>query len=146
MITEQDKDKFKIEKLKNGITMCEDALAKSEKYERLQENSDWKEYLNDLKVLASLHEKEIRMGEMMLLDAPNTGYIKHEGDKEVFVSSKEDWLDFITRHEIQRQEAEKWMSEPERILKMAAYSREKLPLLKKQLDEIQNATGRNGAS
>ena len=142
MLTEQDREKQKIEKTQNGIQICEDALKKSEKYERLKDNADWKGFLDDLKVIESLHEREIAMGESMLTDAPNTGYLKMsaKGSQE-YVSSRQDWIDFIVRHQIQKAECSTWIKEPESIIAMAAMAREKLPSLKEKLMELSHATG-----
>ena len=139
MITEKDKDLQKKEKLENGIRLCEEALAKAEKYERLKDNKDWQGYLEDLKVLSTLHEREIKVGISMFMDAPNTGHVKKgDFDKEVYVSSKQDWMDFISRHEIQKQECENWIKEPDRVILLASMAREKLPMLKEKLAEITN--------
>lgn len=137
MISELDKNKQKKEKIENGIRLCEDALAKSEKYERLKDNKDWQGYLDDLKVLVTLHDREIMVGAAMVVDAPNSGYVKKDDfGKDTYVNSKRDWLDFISRHEIQKTEAQNWAKEPEKILSLATLAREKLPMLKKSLSEI----------
>lgn len=137
MITELDKEKAQKEKLENGIRLCEDTIAKAEKYERLKDNKDWQGYLDDLKVLIGLHEREIKMGASMIPEAPFQSHIKHdEVGREVVVSSKEDWMDFISRHETQRAELSSWLKEPERIVAMAAMAREKLPMLRDKLAEI----------
>ena len=124
MITEQQKEKEAREKLENGIRICEEAMAKSEKYERLKDNKDWQGFLGDLRVLTDLHDREIKMGESMILDAPNTGYVKHDGfGNEKYVSSRQDWIDFIMRHQIQKTECSNWIKEPDQILTMAAMVR-----------------------
>jgi hypothetical protein len=146
MITEESKYKLRIEKIENGIRICEDAIAKAEKYERLKENKDWQAFLGDLKVLGDLHDKEIRMGEQMLLDAPNTGYLKLEMDKQVYVSSRQDWIDFIVRHQIQKEENVKWIKEQDHILKFADMCREKLPTLQKELEALRVPVEANGKS
>lgn len=138
MITEKAKNEVGRQKIENGIRICEEALEKSEKYERLNENKDWKGYLEDLKILESLHDKEIQMGVMLMVDAPNHGYMKKELEKETYVSGKQDWTDFIIRHQIQKAELSNWIKEPERILAMASLAREKLPVLKKKLEELEN--------
>lgn len=137
MITESDKEKQELSRIKNGIRLCEETIAKSEKYERLQDNPDWKSFLGDMKVLADLHEKEIQTGTMLLIDAPNDG---HAGSEGTYISSKQDWVDFIIRHQIQRQECLKWIEEPDRILAAARMAREKLPLLKEKLDRMNHAS------
>jgi hypothetical protein len=147
MLTEAAKEKISKDKIASGIRICEEAMAKAEKYERLKENKDWLGYLDDLKILAGLHENEIKMGQSMLIDAPNTGYVKHDDfEKEVYVSSKKDWTDFIIRHQIQKQEAENWIKEPERILTMATMARERLPILKEKLAEIERGAEVSGKS
>lgn len=143
MITEEAKENQKKKQIDGGIQLCEEAIAKAEKYERLKDNKDWQGYLDDLKILAGLHEREIRMGISMILEAPETGYIKKDDfGKDTYISSKRDWIHFIERHEIQRQEAETWTKEPERVMALAAMAREKLPVLKEKLAEL--AAGVNG--
>lgn len=141
MITEAEKEKQKLEKLQNGVRICEDAMAKAEKYERLKDNKDWQGFIGDLKILGDLHDREIKMGESMLLDAPNNGYLKMDGlDKQQYVSSRQDWIDFIVRHQIQKEECVKWTKEPEHIMTMASMCRDKLPQLKKEIEEISRGT------
>jgi hypothetical protein len=137
MITEKDKEDSQIKKLEGGIRLCEEAIAKAEKYERLKENKDWQGYLEDLRVLSTLHEKEIKMGTTLIADAPNTGYVKHDASgSESYTSSKSDWVDFICRHEIERTILNTWIKEPDHMVTMASLAREKLPILKKKLDEL----------
>ena len=142
MISESEKEKIQKDQLERGIRVCEEAVAKAEKYERLKDNADWKGFLDDLKVVESLHEREIAMGESMLIDAPNTGYLKMsaKGSQE-YVSSRQDWIDFIIRHQIQKADCATWIKEPESIIAMAAMAREKLPSLKEKLMELSHATG-----
>lgn len=147
MITEQDQENQSRKKIESGIRLCEEAMAKAEKYERLQDNKDFKGFLEDLNILVGLHEREIAMGVSSLPDAPATGYMRTDDfGKQQLVSSKADWADFISRHEIQKKELLNWIQEPERILKMASLAREKLPLLKDKLSEMKlkenpNASG-----
>src|SRR5271165_127344 len=136
MITERDKEKSQKDQLESRISLFEEAVLKAEKYERLQDNKDWQGYLADLEVLMDKHELEIKSGISLVLDAPNTGYVKMENLKQVYVSSKQDWIDFVERHEIQKQELLNWIREPDRILKIAAAARERIPDLKKQLKEL----------
>ena len=137
MITEKDKVSQQKEKLENGIRLCEEAISKAEKYERLKDNKDWQGYLEDLKVLVTLHEREIKVGVSMLLEAPTTGHVKRDNfDKDVYVSSREDWTNFISHHEIQKEECENWIKEPDRVILLASMAREKLPMLKEKLSEI----------
>jgi len=136
MLTPKAKEKQNVDKIERGIQICEEALAKAEKYERLKDNKDWQGYISDLKVLAELHDREIKMGQAMLVDAPSNGYVMTEFDKQKYVSSKSDWVDFIVRHQIQKAEAEKWAKEPDQIISFAATCREKLPVLKKQLEDM----------
>ena len=141
MITQKDQEKQKIEKIQNGISICEDALKKAEKYERLKDNKDWQGFIEDLKILSTKHDNEIKMGEMMLIDAPHTGYLKFQmssGDvsKQEYVSSREDWIQFILRHQIQKAQCETWTKETDRIINFAGLCREKLPQLKKELEDL----------
>jgi hypothetical protein len=137
MITEEDRERLSLEKVKKAIAFCEESMVKAEKYERLSENKDWQDHLKDLRVLADLHAREITSGSAMLINAPRTGYIKiNDAGNQVYVSSKDDWLDFMMRHEIERSEILKWLKEPEAVLSMAQTAREKLPILKKQLAEM----------
>jgi len=137
MITEQEKENQKVKQIRNGIRICEEAIAKAEKYERLKDNKDFIDYLKDLKILADLHDREIKMGESMLIDAPNSGYVKTAFEKQEYVSSRQDWIDFIIRHQIQKAECTKWVKEPDQIIAFASLCREKLPLLQQQLSEIE---------
>lgn len=142
MITEEDKERAKKTEVQRGIRICEEAMAKAEKYERLKDSPDWQGYLSDLKVLADLHDKEIRMAETMLIDAPSTGYLKmKDSGAQEYVSSREDWVDFIVRHQIQKSDCLAWVKEPEHILTLAALAREKLPILKEKLSEMALVTG-----
>ena len=137
MMTEEAKIEQKKKTIENGIRLCEEGMAKAEKYERLSDNKDWQGFLNDLRVLSDLHDKEIKMGEAMLIDAPSNGYIKLDGfDKQQYVSSREDWVEFIIRHQIQKAECANWVKEPERIITFAKLCRDRLPVLKGQLKEI----------
>lgn len=145
MITEQNKEKLKMEKLSSSIQLCEEAIIKAEKYERLKENKDWLSYLADLQILVEQHEKEIRNGSQLLINAPRTGHTKiNDAGSQVYVSSKDDWLDFIMRHEIQKGHLINLLKEPGYILEMAQIAREKLPVLKKNLEDL--SAGGNGAS
>ena len=136
MLTELDQEKNQVKKLENSVRLCEEAISKAEKYERLEENKDWKEFWEDMKVVISLHDREITMACSMIPDAPSHPYIKHDDQgKETVVSSKADWADFISRHEIQRQELKNWIQEPDRIIRLAALAREKVPILKDRLKE-----------
>jgi hypothetical protein len=147
MITEEEKERLQKEKIEQTIKICEEAISKAEKYERLKDNPDWRGYLTDLKVIADLHDKEIEWGKSMLIDAPSNGYLKmgSKGTQE-YVSSREDWVQFIVRHHIQKQECTNWIKEPEHILTMAAMAREKLPMLKDKIAELSNAAVVNGKS
>lgn len=140
MITEQDREKTEIQKLENGIRFCEEAITKSEKYERLEENQDWKEFWKDIEILIGVHDKEILMGISMLPDAPNNTVVKtNDAGKQAVVSSKQDWMDFIIRHEIQRDELKSWMKEPLRILELARQARERLPELREKRKRLNHA-------
>jgi hypothetical protein len=139
MMTEENKQKITRETLERKIGLYEETIAKAEKYERLKENKDWQGFLEDLRKLIELHDKEIKMGTMMLADSPNNGYVKIENLKQAYVSSKEDWTDFLVRHQIQRQELQHWVEEPDRILTLAGLARNGLPALKDQLKELVHA-------
>lgn len=149
MITEKDKEAASRKKIENATRLCEESLEKAEKYERLKENKDWQGHLEDLKILISSHEREISLAVSMLPDAPNTGYLKHDANgQETYVSSKLDWIDFIGRHEIMRASLATFIKEPDYMMEMASLAREKLPLLKKSLQELSHepvASGSNGA-
>ena len=145
MLTQQDKEKLTRNQLESSIRIFEDAIAKAEKYERLKENKDWQGYLKDLQVVVDIHAKEISQAEGYLPDAPATGYVKtDEFGKQQYVSSRSDWMDFIVRHYIQKKQLMNWIEEPERILKMAALSRERLPVLKAKLEDLSHATEPSG--
>ena len=149
MITEEDKERLVREDAKRKIVAYEEAIAKAEKYERLKDNPDWKAFLNDLKILADLHETQIRWGMSMIVDAPNDGYIKIKEGKQEYVSSRQDWIDFITRHNIQKEECLKWENEPGYIMQMAAMARERLPGMKEKAADLKNVSGQpseNGKS
>jgi len=142
MISEEEKERIQKEQAERAVRICDEAIAKAEKYERLKDNKDWIDFLGDLKVLSDLHEKEVTWGRAMLLDAPRTGYLKMnaKGVQE-YVSSREDWIDFIVRHQIQKTECENWIKEPEHILTMAALAREKLPALKEKIASLSHVSG-----
>lgn len=136
MLTEEAREDLLVERTKKAITLCEEAVAKSEKYERLKDFKPWQDYLGDLKILIDVHDREIKFGLQMLAEAPHTTYVRHATDgsgKEQVVSSKMDWVDFIVRHQIQKEEASNWMTEPDRILELARQAREQVPLLKEKL-------------
>ena len=149
-ITEEEKERIEKDKTKRTIQAYEEAIAKAEKYERLKDNPDWQGFLDDLKVLSDLHDKDIEWAKEMLLDAPNDGYLKMgAGGKQEYVSSKMDWTDYITRHQIEKKECLKWTKEPGYIMQMAAMARERLPLLKEKLVELSHVSGQpseNGKS
>lgn len=135
MLTEAEQENAKSEKLKSGIRLCEEMIAKSEKYERLQENPDWQGYLGDLKVLIGLHEREIRQGVASLVEAPHNSFVRHNAQgEEIIVNGKLEWSDFVVRHQIQKDELETWLKEPERIVEGARQAREHMPVLKQKLD------------
>jgi len=133
MLTEASKKQLKIDEISNGIRLCEEAISKAETYERLNDNPDWKAYLSDLETVVSLHDREIQFGLLMLMEAPPNTYVKHDARGEVVVSSSEEWIGFIKRHQIQREELKNWTKEPARILMLASQARIKLPELKAQL-------------
>lgn len=147
MLTEADREKSNKTKVESGIRLCEDAIAKAEKYERLKDNKDWQGHLEDLKVLMTLHDREIKMAIGMIIDAPFTSYVKkNDVGQEVMVSSRQDWTEFIARHEIQRTDCENWIKEPDRIIAMATLAREKLPMLREKLSELSDTIESNGKS
>lgn len=150
MITEADKERLQKENIKQAIQFCEETILKAEKYERLQENKDWRDFIEDLKILGEQHDKQIKYAATMILDAPNAGYVKHDpSGSEAYVSSKSDWVDFMSRHEIEKLECRKWIKEPEFVISAANLAREKLPILKKKLAELSNepvTSGSNGKS
>jgi hypothetical protein len=149
MITESENERLKIKKLQNGIRLCEESIAKAEKYERLKENKDWQGYLNDLTIVADQHDKEILIACTMIPDAPSHPYVStgEMGHTKV-ISSREDWMNYITTHEIKRAQIRSWLKEPGFILAQAALAREKLPIFKKELKalELVHADTGNGAS
>lgn len=134
MLTEQMKEQAAIEKVKNGIRLCDEAITKAEKYERLQENPDWKNYLKDLEIRAGMHDREIQLALSQLDEAPNNSHVGADGK---VVSSKMDWVDFIRNHKIRADLYREWIQEPESILKFAALARQTLPDLKKKLSAFQ---------
>lgn len=137
-ITEAQREKAEKEKLENGVAICEQALQKAEKYERLQENNDWKEYLEDLRVLIGAIQKDIDFAVMMMVDAPNTTVVKMgESGKEATVSSKQDWADFIIQKKVRKDTIEGWLTEPEKILFLAKQSRDLLPKLKEKISVLE---------
>ncbi len=147
MITEAENERLKIKKLENGIRLCEETITKAEKYERLQENKDWLSHLEDLKILIEQHDKEILLASSMIPDAPSHPYVTtDEAGRSKVVSSREDWMNYISVHEIKRTLLKSWLKEPELILAGAALAREKLPVLKKELDSLSHADTGNGVS
>ena len=141
-ITEEEKEARLKKEIQIKVQACEESIAKAEKYERLKDNPDWQGFMEDLKNLSNLHEKEIKWGRSMLLQAPNDGYLKRgkEGKQE-YVSSKRDWTDFIVEHEIRKEECDKWEKEPGYIMSMAAMSRQALPIYKEKLSELAHVSG-----
>ena len=136
-LTEIAKEEIKAQELKNLIQICEEAIEKSEKYERLSDNKDWKGYMEDLQILINLHDREIKFGINLMTEAPNSSYAKssNSGEQQI-VSSKQDWSDFIIRHQVVRDELDKWIKEPDRIIEMSRQAREKLPILKEKLTAL----------
>ena len=142
MITEEEKEQNLKKEILIKVQACEEAIAKAEKYERLKENPDWQGFMEDLKALSNLHEKEIKWGRQMVIQAPNDGYLKiNQGGKQEYVSSKRDWMDFIVEHEIRKEECDKWEKEPGYIMSMAAMSRQDLPVYKEKLKELSHVSG-----
>jgi hypothetical protein len=131
LITEADKESQTIKRLEDAIALCEQTISKAEKYERLNENKDWQDFWKDVEFIAQTHDKEIKLAEESLVDAPENTYLKGDG---IVVSSRLDWANYIARHYIQRQELLRWMNEPKWILDMAAQARAKLPELKNKLE------------
>lgn len=149
MITEEAKELAQMEKLENGIRLCNEALAKAEKYERLDEKKDWKEYLGDLKILAEVHDREILMAISQMDEAPNTTYFRPTEDGGRTVSSKLDWVDFIRNHKIRADQCREWIREPGHVIALAKQARDTLPVLKEKLAELKShyaETKGNGAS
>ena len=141
-ISEEEKERIVKEQAKQKIQAYEEAIAKAEKYERLKDNPDWQAFLDDLKSLADIHDRDIEWAKEMLLDAPNDGYLKMgAGGKQEYVSSRMDWLDYIARHQIEKKECLKWTKEPGFIMQMAAMARERLPALKEKVMELTHVSG-----
>lgn len=136
-ITEEAREKQDAQRLKDGIRICEEAIKKAEKYERLSENPDWHAFWEDLDLIIEKHEKDIRYGVSQLPDAPGQTLMNGNGTK---ISSKQDWADFIAQHEVQKMQLEYWKKDPVRIIALAQMAREKLPMLKEQLAKAPQET------
>ena len=93
--------------------------------------------MEDLQILINLHDREIKFGINLMTEAPNSSYAKssNSGEQQI-VSSKQDWSDFIIRHQVVRDELDKWIKEPDRIIEMSRQAREKLPILKEKLTAL----------
>ena len=132
-ITEEARITQEIEQDKNQISICEDAIQKAELYERLEENSDWKAWKELLRKASALHEQEIQQGIKALINAPGSTIVRATQGGDVIISSRDDWQEFITRHEIMRSNLEEWLKEPGLMIGLARKAREVLPGLKERL-------------
>lgn len=145
MLTEEDQERQDIERIKSAIQVCNDGIAKAEKYERLSMNPDWKDFLKDLEIRASMHDKEIQLAIGIMDEAPNSTVVK-DGK---LISSKLDWVDFIRNHKIRSDVIRSWAKDPELMMSFASDCRKRLPILLKQLEKYKKepiGAGGNGAS
>jgi hypothetical protein len=108
--------------IENEIKYWTEVLQKSEKYERLMQDSDFKDVLKDIEQTVAAHENEIKM----CLD----GMSEYTPKLEVDV-----WHS-IRVHQILKEQAQWAMKRPQETIELAKQAREKIPALKKQLMEL----------
>lgn len=100
-----------------------EVLQKSEKYERLNENDDWKEVLEDIRAGIKAHETEIAQALVSL--------------SELQPSEREKMFDFILIHQVRKEQIEQALNRPVQILELAKKARTLIPELKEKIRTLQ---------
>lgn len=116
----------KIKQLESDIAYCKEVLQKAEKYERLMEEPDFKDFLKDFGEGFSVHEMQIETALDSLTDASPR--------------QQEDLFRIILVHQSKKETVQALLNRPSDIVKLAATSRKNLPVLEDQLRQAQLET------
>lgn len=116
----------KIKQLESDIAYCKEVLQKAEKYERLMEEPDFKDFLKDFGEGFSVHEMQIETALDSLTDASPR--------------QQEELFRIILVHQSKKETVQALLNRPSDILKLAATSRKNLPVLEDQLRQAQLET------
>ena len=116
----------KIKQLESDIAYCKEVLQKAEKYERLMEEPDFKDFLKDFGEGFSVHEMQIETALDSLTDASPR--------------QQEELFRIILVHQSKKETVQALLNRPSDIVKLAATSRKNLPVLEDQLRQAQLET------
>jgi hypothetical protein len=112
----------KVEQIENAIKYWTEVLQKAEKYERLMQDTDFKEVLQDIQGTVDAHDGEIKS----CLDNMSQYNPKLEADA---------WHS-IRVHQILKEQAQRAMKRPSEVVELAKKARTELPELTKQLSQL----------
>lgn len=104
------------------IAYLAEVLQKSEKYERLMQDSDFKEVLKDIQQTIDAHDGEIKSCLAQM--------------SEYTVKLEQDAFHAIRIHQVLKEQAQRAMNRPSEILELAKNARTKLPELREQLSKL----------
>lgn len=111
-----------VEQIENAIKYWTEVLQKAEKYERLMQETDFKEVLQDIQGTVDAHDGEIKS----CLDNMSQYTPKLEADA---------WHS-IRVHQILKEQAQRAMKRPQEVVELAKKARTELPELTKQLSQL----------
>lgn len=104
------------------IAFLVEVLQKSEKYERLMQDSDFKDVLKDIQQTIDAHDGEIKSCLAQM--------------SEYTPKLEQDAFHAIRVHQILKEQAQHAMKRPEEILALAKNARTRLPELQEQLSKL----------
>jgi len=111
--------------LESDISFAKEVLLKAEKYERLMEDKDFKDFLKDFEEGFGIHAKEVDSSLGML-----TGSSPRQ---------QEDLFRIILIHQAKKESVKQLVDRPLEIVKLAVEKRKQLPVLEEKLREAQEA-------
>jgi hypothetical protein len=125
MISDFDQLQSRVTETEREIVYWQEVLQKSEKYERLMQDTDFQELLKDIGQTIDAHKEQIEQclngmseyGPRALADAQHTMFI----------------------HQILKEQAELAMTRPKKILELSKEARKKIPMLEDQLKTIKES-------
>lgn len=120
-------DSFQVSELKadevqKAIAYWEEVLQKSEKYERLMQDSDFTDILKDIQQTIDLHDTEIKFC--------------LEKMSEYTPKLEQDAFHSIRVHQILKEQAAHAMRRPQEIVELAKKARVTIPQLQDQLNKL----------
>jgi len=113
---------IKIKQIESDIAYAKEVLQKSEKYERLIRDPDFKDFLKDFEEGFQIHGDQVNQSLAMLTDSSPR--------------QQEDLFRIILIHQSKREAVKALTERPMQIVKLADEKRKQLPILEKELETI----------